>query len=70
MAQQSRKGDWWSESGPDCCEFCSAAYYFELGYHCIDCDRPVCPSCVLTVLDLRCVLCPECNAERETANND
>lgn len=51
----------WAEAGPDECSFCLRAYYVEVGYYCADCDRPVCPVCVVTRFEWQTVSCPECS---------
>lgn len=55
---------WWSEPGPDACEFCLSAFHVEVGFYCWECDRPVCPVCVVTRLEQKAVFCPECLKER------
>lgn len=55
----------WADPGPDTCGFCEIFYYAEMGYHCTECDRPMCPSCVATLYEFRAVLCPECCEEGE-----
>ncbi len=64
-AQARHPGEpaWWSEPGPERCGHCLHCYYVEMGYYCAECDAPVCPACVVTVLERRLVLCPGC-AER------
>jgi hypothetical protein len=54
---------WWEEAGPDYCEFCQHAFRVEVGFHCADCDRPICPVCVIRVREW--AACPECCTERE-----
>jgi DNA-directed RNA polymerase subunit RPC12/RpoP len=54
---------WWSETGPSTCDYCLATFHLEMGYYCADCDRPVCPVCVLAARDRRAVVCPECHTE-------
>lgn len=54
---------WWNQPGPDECEFCHRPFHVEVGYYCADCDRPVCPVCVVTVRD--CIACPECCTQGE-----
>lgn len=51
---------WWNEPGPDYCEFCHHTFQVEVGYHCIECDRPVCPLCFVAVRERHVVMCPEC----------
>lgn len=56
---------WWSEPGPATCDFCMVRFHLEAGYHCSDCDRPICPICVLRVRERRTVICPQCHAGEE-----
>ena len=56
---------WWSEPGPDICEFCQQSFHVEVGYYCAECDRSVCPVCVLRLREHRTVVCPECTPERD-----
>lgn len=57
---------WWSEPGPEVCEFCLQAFHLEAGYHCIDCDRPICPVCVVTLRERRAVSCPQCTQQGQS----
>ena len=50
---------WWL-SGEQTCGFCAQFYCVEVEYRCVDCDRPVCPICAITVRESRQVFCPEC----------
>ena len=59
----TRGRSWWSEPGPESCGFCHHAFHVEIGYHCVECDRPVCPLCVVTVRERHVVVCPECEQE-------
>lgn len=51
---------WWLETGPETCPFCTGRLHVEVLSFCADCDRPVCPTCL--VEESR-VLCPECAEE-------
>lgn len=51
---------WWLEPGAETCQFCERPFHYEAGYHCVHCDRPICPSCVLEVHETRETVCPEC----------
>ncbi|HET6655539.1 MAG TPA: hypothetical protein VFH57_04775 [Gammaproteobacteria bacterium] len=51
---------WWLEAGAASCEFCAVAYHEEVAVHCIECDRPVCPVCVVEIRETREIICPEC----------
>lgn len=59
-ARHSGEHAWWSEPGPQRCGRCLQGYHVEMGYYCAECDGPVCPACVVTVVERRLVLCPEC----------
>ena len=63
--QPQLPGPWWSDPGPVQCQFCLQAYRSECGYHCGDCDRPLCPVCVVTVRGRREVICPACRGQPE-----
>lgn len=54
---------WSLEPGPETCDFCLRGFHLEIGYHCADCDRPICPVCVVTVRARGVVLCPECHRD-------
>lgn len=56
---------WWEEPGPDACEFCGHAFRIEVGFHCVECDRPVCSFCVLTVDEEQLLFCPACHPEKD-----
>ncbi len=58
--KESQGSAWWSDAGPDQCEFCFVAHYAETGYYCAGCDRSVCATCGVTVIERRVVVCPEC----------
>ena len=51
---------WWLQPGTETCPFCEAGYPFGAGYYCIDCDRPICPVCVVEIHASRKVYCPQC----------
>ena len=57
---------WWLESGPETCQFCMHTFYYEAGYHCIYCDRPICPACVEARFESRDTACPECHEQAAT----
>jgi|TARA_R100000353_G_scaffold150273_1_gene108682 hypothetical protein len=57
---------WWLEPGAEHCDFCQHRYHYEAGYHCVYCDRPVCPVCVVWVRAEHAVACPECAEEEES----
>lgn len=56
---------WWDAPGPDHCQFCQHGFHVEIGYYCVECDRPVCPLCAIAVHEDRTVLCPHCSAAGE-----
>lgn len=56
---------WWLESGPETCQFCLCTFHYEAGYHCIYCDRPICPTCVAARFESRDTVCPECHEDAE-----
>ena len=53
---------WWLEAGAESCSFCESPLHYEAMVFCVDCDRPVCPACL--VERDRSALCPECHDER------
>ncbi len=56
---------WWLEPGPEHCDFCQYSFHYEAGYHCVHCDRPVCPVCVVSVRAEHTVTCPECGPQED-----
>lgn len=67
MPERLAGGSRWDGPGPDFCDFCRHSFHVEVGFHCIDCDRPVCPACVMTVTveERHRARCPECIPETE-----
>jgi hypothetical protein len=55
---------WWLGGG-ESCGFCLLDYSYEVEFRCDDCDRPVCPECVVVVSERAVIICPECRAEGE-----
>ena len=51
---------WWSEAGPDVCEFCLHTFRMEVGFYCADCDSPICPACVISSRERHVSVCPGC----------
>lgn len=51
---------WALEPGPEECPHCLRGFHLEVGYHCADCDAPVCPVCVVVVRERSVVVCPDC----------
>ena len=50
---------WWL-GGEERCEFCLERYVYEMEVRCVDCDRPSCPVCAVTVTARRERYCPDC----------
>jgi hypothetical protein len=44
--------------GTEVCPVCHQSYVRELEYRCVDCDSPLCPSCV--VIEKTNHSCPDC----------
>jgi DNA-directed RNA polymerase subunit RPC12/RpoP len=59
--RDSAADPWWSKPGPELCEFCLHTFQVEAGYYCADCDRPICPVCVLQIRERHSVSCPDCS---------
>lgn len=59
---ESVRQRWWLEPGSESCTFCAASYQIEAAYYCAECDRPLCPACVVEVFMTRRVVCPRCGA--------
>lgn len=51
---------WWLQAGAETCHSCQHNFHYEAGYHCVYCDRPICPSCVRECHDSRETVCPQC----------
>jgi hypothetical protein len=49
---------WWSRDAH--CEFCSQGYAYGAQYHCIHCDRPICPLCIVVRGKKHRHYCPQC----------
>lgn len=50
-------------SGEELCAYCLHGYAQAVQSHCVACDEPVCPQCVVVVLDPdREFLCPVCHS--------
>lgn len=60
--QQHVQPPWWL-SGEETCEFCAQQYTLEVEFRCVDCDRPICPMCVVVVRESHRVVCPECHPD-------
>lgn len=56
---------WWLTADDEECPGCFQGYAYELEVRCIDCDSPLCPTCV--VRRGKAVLCRECADQRERA---
>ncbi len=48
-------------SGEELCSHCFHVYVQAAEIHCVSCDGPVCPHCVVLVNPDREVLCPVCH---------
>jgi len=57
---QSGRSLWWLSGGSQQCRYCLGWYAWEVALHCIDCDAPVCPLCVVRRRAERLVACPAC----------
>ena len=51
---------WWLEEGEGTCGFCPGSFQPQALYHCCECDRPVCMTCMISAPDEAEVRCPEC----------
>lgn len=63
-ASNQAQPPWWLETGPEHCEFCLHSHYYEAVYHCVGCDRPMCPVCVIELRETHTLICSECAEER------
>lgn len=55
---------WWLEPGAQNCDFCQRTFHYEAIYHCVHCDRPICPFCVVEVVrEKQGIVCSECHEE-------
>jgi len=52
---------WWLDEETQC-EHCFQHYSHNIGYYCIQCDRPVCPLCIVVVDPTQDVHCPQCQS--------
>ncbi len=52
---------WWLEKGAAVCPFCEDRLHVEALAYCSDCDRPICPACL--VAEGHRALCPECHSD-------
>jgi hypothetical protein len=67
QSDASRHEDpWWLQPGVKTCETCLRSVQYEALYHCHTCDRPLCITCSVTVVERRIVLCADCAQEEET----
>lgn len=53
----------WLE-GVEECEECLVRVAHDVLAHCVACDRPMCPTCAIYVVERRTVLCAACAAGR------
>lgn len=61
---RGRPGDpWWLLAGAETCDVCLQPVQYEALYTCRECDRPLCMTCSVTVVERRIVLCSACAGE-------
>lgn len=58
----SNGSGWWLAGG-ETCLFCLQEFAVGTEYHCLECDRIICPCCVVVVRRVQRVLCPECSEQ-------
>ncbi len=63
MTSRSLESVWWLE-GSEICPFCDHRYVWEMEVRCVDCDRPVCPVCLVRIR-LNEFRCPDCGDSGE-----
>ena len=61
-----KEAGWWVTEETAHCGFCAHGYSWDMAVHCVDCDEPVCPLCVVYV-ERRVCRCPECREAAEGA---
>lgn len=66
MADTSLERPWWLDAGcaetAEECGFCLGTYAVEAEVRCVDCDRPMCPLCVVVVRETASFRCADCAA--------
>jgi hypothetical protein len=66
---QSSGAPWWApdafHSEAEECSFCFGVYAYELEVRCVDCDRPMCPVCAVSVRRTEVHVCLDCDCEEE-----
>ena len=70
MGKGKQTAPWWLTDTTEMCPACSQSYAYHTQVWCVDCDSPLCPTCVqvTTTRELSCPECFECNhAESEVA---
>ena len=55
------RAPWWL-GGHEDCPHCDQHYAVEMQVHCVDCDAPICPLCVVRVEAH--TRCPDCGAKK------
>jgi len=57
----SAEKPWWLDAEIQC-EHCLQHYSRDIRYHCLECDQPVCPLCVVVVQETAEIFCPQCHS--------
>jgi len=68
MSESQRSAaPWWApgESAAEAeeCSVCLGLYTYELEVRCVDCDRPMCPVCAVSVRRTEVHVCFDCDGE-------
>lgn len=58
-----REDPWWVQPGSEECAVCLRSVQYEAVYHCRHCDHPLCPTCSVSIVERRIVLCASCAEE-------
>jgi DNA-directed RNA polymerase subunit RPC12/RpoP len=70
LSRDETETPWWLEPGPETCQHCQGTFHYEAGYHCFQCDSPVCPVCVVELHETRQVSCPDCHAQAQISDDE
>ncbi len=70
LSRDETETPWWLEPGPETCQHCQGTFHYEAGYHCFQCDSPICPVCVVELHETRQVSCPDCHAQADISNDE
>ena len=66
---QSSAAPWWAPGGSSAeaeeCSVCLGLYAYEVEVRCVDCDRPMCPVCAVTLRRSEVHVCVDCGSEEE-----